>query len=86
MALVTVFPVDIHALTGAFLDLNRPWIGSGNGQNARFFSLNAAPFLRGTGLNGFVGHTKSMTLGTQKVCESASESARRCPESVFEVA
>ena len=66
VAPVTVFPLDIHARTGGFFHLNRPRIGRRNGQNTGLLGLNAPHFLGWTALNGFVRHTKSMTLGARK--------------------
>jgi len=45
VAPVTVFPVNIHALTSAFFHPDRAWIGGRKGQNTRLFGLNAAHLL-----------------------------------------
>jgi len=79
MTLVGVFPLDVHTLSGGFVHLNRPWIGSGNGQNARFFGLNAPHFPSWSGLYGLVGHTRSMTSGAQS-CSRRPQIAQLHPQ------
>src|SRR3954468_2128225 len=90
MTLVGVFPLNVHTLSGGFVHLNRPWIGSGNGQNARFFGLNAPHLPSWSGLYGLVGHTRSMTSRPQSCSRGRRSrsfvlnSALECPRAALE--